>query len=269
MNTDAMLELKKKAKTAWATGSYNDIAAFVPPAAHRVVAATHVEEGDQVLDVATGTGVTAIAARRLGAEVVGLDLTPELLAVAKVEAEVADADGIEWREGDAEALPFGDAEFDVVLSTFGHMFAPRPDVVTRELLRVLKPGGRLGLVTHKKGNVANAFFGAMARHVPPPANAPPSPFLWGDTATIQERLGTGIRDVRFEEGALDFPAVSVGHFWRLFSTKYGPTIRTVDALGGDAAKVEALRRDFIQASAPFWREGVVKMDYVLTRGAKA
>jgi SAM-dependent methyltransferase len=265
---DAILQLKTNAKAAWATGSYNDIAAFVPPAAHRLVAATHVQEGDHVLDVATGTGVTAIAARRTGAKVVALDITPELLRVAKDEASVADLQGITWHEGDAENLPFPDATFDVVLSSFGHMFAPRPDVCIGEMLRVLKPGGRLSFVTHRKGNVANSFFAAMAKHLAPPTNPPASPFLWGDTNTVRERLGDKVRDVRFEEGAIDFPAVSVGHFWRLFSTKYGPTIKAVQSLGGDRSKLDALRRDFIQAAAPFWSAGVVKMDYVLTRAIK-
>ena len=265
---DAILQLKTNAKATWATGSYNDIAAFVPPAAHRLVSATHVQEGDHVLDVATGTGVTAIAARRTGAKVVGLDLTPELLQVAQEEANVADLQGITWKEGDAENLPFPDASFDVVLSSFGHMFAPRPDVVVAEMLRVLKPGGRLSFVTHRKGNVANMFFAAMAKHLAPPVNPPPSPFLWGDVNVVRERLGDKVRDLRSEEGAIDFPAVSVGHFWRLFSTKYGPTIKAVQSLGGDRAKVDALRRDFVQAAAPFWNQGVVKMDYVLTRAIK-
>ncbi|MBI2078215.1 MAG: methyltransferase domain-containing protein [Euryarchaeota archaeon] len=268
MGMDAILQLKTNAKAAWATGSYNDIAAFVPPAAHRLVAAAHVQDGDHVLDVATGTGVTAIAARRTGAKVVALDLTPELLQVAKEEAGVADLQGITWQEGDAENLPFPDATFDVVLSSFGHMFAPRPDVVIAEMLRVLKPGGRLSFVTHRKGNVANSFFAAMGKHVAPPVNPPPSPFLWGDVDVVRQRLGDKVRDVRSEDGSLDFPAVSVGHFWRLFSTKYGPTMKAVQSLGGDRAKLEALRRDFIQACAPFWTQGVVKMDYVLTRATK-
>lgn len=265
---DAILQLKTNAKAAWATGSYNDIAAFLPPAAHRLVAANHIQEGDSVLDVATGTGVTAIAARRTGAKVTGLDITPELLEVAKGEAGAADLDGIAWREGDAENLPYPDAHFDVVVSSFGHMFAPRPDVTISEMLRVLKPGGRLGFVTHRKGNVANSFFAAMGRHLAPPVSPPPSPFLWGDVNVVRERLGEKVRDLRFEEGAVDFPAVSVGHFWRLFSTKYGPTMKAVQSLGADQAKVDGLRRDFVQACAPFWAGGIVKMDYVLTRAVK-
>jgi SAM-dependent methyltransferase len=268
MTADPVLEIKVKARSTWAAGSYNDIAAFLPPTAHRLVEAAQVRSGQSVLDVATGTGVTAIAARRTGAQVVGLDLTPQLLSQAAAEADLAGVEGIEWREGDAEAMDFPDGTFDVVLSSFGHMFAPRPDVTIREMLRVLKPGGRIAFVTQKHGNVTHAFFNAMAKHVPATPNPPPSPFLWGDPAVVRERLGKAVKGMRVEDGAVVFPALSPGHYWRLFSTKYGPTIRAIESLGTDTSKHEAMKRDFVKAVAPFWSEGTVKMAYLLTTATK-
>lgn len=260
-------EIKTKAKTTWATGSYNDVASFLPPMSAKLVRAAKVKSGDKVLDVATGTGVTAITARRAGANVVGLDLTPELLARAKEEAALAGVEGIEWREGDAEALPFEDASFDVVTSSFGHMFAPRPDVTARELVRVLRPGGRLGLVTHLPGHAIAGVFAAIGKHVPPPAGVV-SPIQWGDQKIVKERLGASIDGLHFEETHVDFPMLSPVHFWRLFSTTYGPTMRALAALGDDRTKKDAMRKDFIDAITPHWNDGVLKVGYLLTTGVR-
>lgn len=265
-NTDHS-ELKAKAKATWATGSYNAVASYLAPAAAHLVRVANIMPGERVLDVATGTGVTAITARRKGAEVVGLDLTPELLHVAEQEADVAGVDGIEWREGDAEALPFRDGEFDVVVSSYGHMFAPRPDITMNEMLRVLKPGGRIAFLTHKANNVAQDFFAATAKQLPAPANAPPSPFLWGDPAVIRERLGKQVRDILTEEGVSEFPMLSPAHYWKLFSTTYGPTMKAIEALG-DKKKVEVLANDFIAAVMPHWYDGKVTLDYLVTRAVK-
>ncbi|MGQ0534567.1 MAG: class I SAM-dependent methyltransferase, partial [Methanobacteriota archaeon] len=143
--TDPFVEFKAKQREGWAY--FTPLESFTTPPAARLVRFARVKSGQRVLDVGCGTGVVAITARRAGAKVVGLDLTPELLARAKEHSGVAGFEDITWREGDAEELPFSDGEFDVVLSQFGHMFAPRPEVAVKEMLRVLRPGGTLAFAT--------------------------------------------------------------------------------------------------------------------------
>lgn len=261
-------QFKAKQKAVWAAGSYDDIASFIPPVAHHLVQQAGVREGERVLDVATGTGVTAITARMQGADVTGVDLTPELLDRARRHERLAGVQGIEWHEGDAERMPFPDASFDVVISSFGHLFAPRPDVTTSEMLRVLTRGGRIAAVTHKKGAAAQAMFAAAAKHVPPPADGPPSPFEWGDRDVVRDRLGPDVTDIRFEEGNLVYPALSPAHYWELFSAKFGPVVKTLEALGSDEQKKTAFRQDFIKAITPFWSMGEVKIEYLLTCARK-
>ena len=140
--SDPIADLKEKAKAPWAWGSYNDIATFLSPMSAHLIRAASVSHGEHVLDVACGTGITAITACRAGAKVIGIDLTPELLTRAKEEAALAGVtEGIEWKHGDAEDLPFPDGSFDIVFSSLGHMFTPRPEVAAKELIRVTKEGG--------------------------------------------------------------------------------------------------------------------------------
>jgi SAM-dependent methyltransferase len=262
---DPVADLKDKARITWAKGSYGEIARnLISMSAHLVASAGPIR-GERVLDIASGTGITTITARLAGADVVGLDLTPELLAEAKRLEQAAGAEGIDWREGDAEALPFEDEAFDVVLSSFGHMFAPRPDVVSREMLRVLRPGGRIAFTTWPAEHATGVILKAVAVHVPPPAGIP-SPLAWGDPQTVKERLGPGVKDIVFQRGVVRFYALGPAHVWTIFSTYYGPTIRAVEAVGPD--KVAALRRDFITAIAPFVHDNVLHQDYLLTRAVK-
>src|SRR4051812_10593728 len=144
MTTDAIAQFKENAKKGWATFAPMEIYTCGPAAKLAVFAG--VKSGQRVLDVGCGTGVVALACARAGAHVTGLDLTPELIARARENATIAGVE-IEWKEGDAEAMPFEDASFDVVVSQFGHIFAPRPDVVVKEMLRVLKKGGTLAFAT--------------------------------------------------------------------------------------------------------------------------
>jgi ubiquinone/menaquinone biosynthesis C-methylase UbiE len=134
-----------------------------------------------VLDVACGTGITTITAHRAGAKVIRLDLTPELLARAKEETALADIEDIEWKQGDAEDIPFPDNSFDIVFSSLGHMFAPRPTVAAQELMRVTKVGGRIAFTTWPHEHATGRMFATMAKYVPPTPNSPPDtchPSTW-------------------------------------------------------------------------------------------
>lgn len=265
---DPTVDLKAKARETWALGDYDTIAVFTTPPAGHLVRAAGVRTGQNLLDVATGTGVVAITARRAGARVTGLDLTPELIERARENARIANAEAIEWRVGDAEAMPFEDASFDVVLSQMGHMFTPRPEVVTRELLRVLKPGGTLAFTTWPPEQFIGRMFGLNGRFVPGAPGAAPPP-QWGNVDVVLQRLGSAVRDLQFERGVMQVPALSAAHVRQLYERFYGPTIRIVNALKGEATKLAEWRRAFDELTEHFLVDNVVRAEYLITRARKA
>src|SRR5712675_1316568 len=171
------------------------------PAAARLVKFAGVQADQRVLDVACGTGVVAITAARLGAKTSGLDLTPELLEQARENSKVAGVES-DWREGDVEQLPFGDASFDVVMSQFGHIFAPRPSLAIAEMLRVLKPGGTIAFSTWPPELLVGRRFALVARYMPPPPPGVSPPPLWGDPNVIRERLGSAVNDIVFDRACM-------------------------------------------------------------------
>jgi ubiquinone/menaquinone biosynthesis C-methylase UbiE len=152
----------------WSLGSYNEFAIFILPVSAHLVRLSNISSGDRVLDVAYGTGNTAITAKRMipGIKVTGIDFTPELLAQAKEQATIADVEDIEWKEANVESLPFEDKIFDVVLSSFGHMFAPHPLVAIKEMIRVTKPGGCIAFSTWAFELVYGKLFNAMSKYMP-------------------------------------------------------------------------------------------------------
>ena len=165
MSADPFAQLKAAQREAWAT--FSPQAMFTVPPAASLVEFASVRNGEVLLDVACGTGVVAITASRIGARVRGLDLSPVLLEDARKNAALIAAD-IEFVEGDVEAMPYPDATFDVVLSQFGHMFAPRPEVTIAEMLRVLKPKGRIAFSTWPPELLVGQMFGLIAKYLPPP-----------------------------------------------------------------------------------------------------
>jgi SAM-dependent methyltransferase len=228
MNATTLAELaklKQGARATWAAGDFPAIAQRelwgVGP---RIVEAVGITPGDEVLDVACGTGNAALRAAQAGATVVGVDLTPELFDAARTLAADAGVE-IEWVQGDAEELPFEDESFDVVLSTFGCMFAPRHEVTAHELARVLRPGGRLGITAWTPDGAMGTFFKTVGPYLPPPSPLAEPPVLWGLQAHVEELFDdTGVA-LEFEHDAVPpTPFDSVDEAIEFISTKFGPMI---------------------------------------------
>ncbi len=228
-----LTELKKKQRATWALGEYDRIADGLTISTDQTLRVARLRPGERVLDLATGTGITAIAARERGAHVTGVDLTPKLLAVARKKAGEAGFNDIEFREGDIEALPFEDATFDVVISTCGHMFAPDQPKVAAEMARVTKPRGRAVFLAWTLDGGLGGWFRITNKHFPPPAGLA-SPFNWGDPDKVRQLLGSNFRDLAFTRGDCPQFGDSPEDIWELFSTRYGPTVRAVSSLQGDA-----------------------------------
>lgn len=235
-------ELKKKQRATWALGEYDRIADGLTISTDQTMRVAKVRPGERVLDLATGTGITAIAARERGAKVVGVDLTPELVAIARSKAADAGFSDIDFQEGDAEALPFADASFDVVLSTCGHMFAPDQPKVAAELARVTRPGGRVVFLAWTPEGGLGSWFRITNKHFPPPSGVA-SPFNWGDADKVRALLGSDFRDLAFTRGDCPQFGASADDIWSLFSTRYGPTVRAVASLQGEA--LEAFRSELL------------------------
>lgn len=266
MTADPPEDFKARQRETWALGNFGEAAAFTTPPAGRLVRFAGVGAGEVVLDVGCGTGVVAVTAARAGARVSGLDLTPELLAQARRSSEIARV-AVEWREGDAEALPWPDRSFDVVLSQFGHMFAPRPDVALAEMLRVLKPGGRLAFSTWPPEHMVGRAFALAAEYVPPPPGLP-APTLWGEVSTVTRRLGDAVTDLHFERGVMAVPVLSPEHHLEWQMAKIGPCIRTVAALEKDPARLTEFRRRHCALVAAYTVDNLLRQEYLMTRATK-
>ena len=233
--------LKARLKATWMAGDYGVFATYMEPGALDILAGWHIPPGTEMLDVACGAGQLTIPAARAGVRATGVDIATNSLQQARARAA---AEGLEVRfdEGDAEALPYPDASFDVVTSLVGAMFAPRPERVAAELVRVCRPGGRILMVNWTPDGFVGGMFRAISQHVPPPPGVPPAG-LWGDEATVRERLKNGVADLKLTRRAYPqwhYP-FSVPEVVAFFRQNYGPTQRAFAALG--AAGQDALQRD--------------------------
>ncbi len=238
---DGFLELKQRMKASWMAGDFGQIARKIASGAEEFIARLDLKPGMKVLDVACGSGNQSIPAAHAGATVTGVDIATNLLEQARVRA-AEEGLKIQFDEGDAEQLPYGDAQFDVVLSMFGAMFAPRPAKVVSELKRVCRPGGLLAMANWTPEGFVGKSFEVTARHLAPPPGILP-PVLWGKEEVVRERFGEGVdlkmekRVVMFEldlspEGAVDF-----------FREYFGPTKVAFSRL--DAAEQARMREDLV------------------------
>ncbi len=238
-----MESLKTRLKSMWMAGDFGQIARVIQTAADEFIATLGLKPGDRVLDVACGSGNLTIPAARTGARVTGTDIATNLLEQARARAE-SEGLTIQFDEGDAESLPYDDAAFDVVITMFGAMFAPRPELVSSELVRVCEPGGRIAMANWTPAGFIGQMFKVTGKHVPPPPTMP-SPVKWGDEETVRERLTDGIADLKLTSRMcafkLPFPPADVVEFFRMY---YGPTQRAFGALDENAQA--SLRKDLEQ-----------------------
>ena len=258
-------DLKEKAKIGWA--SFISFEALTSTAAPKLVEFAGVNKGMRLLDVACGTGVVALTASRAGAQVEGIDLTPELISRANENSKIM---GLEAKfiEGDAEYLPYKEHEFDIVLSQYGHMFAPRPEVVTNELARVLKPGGTLAFSTWPKELFMGKFFKLIESFSQPLPPEVASPVLWGDMAVIEDRLKDHFNQIEFGRDTMFAPTMSPAHMLKLFEKNAGPLANLVKALADDPTKLKNLRNAVLELIENFFSDNFLRQDFLMTRCVK-
>ena len=243
-------ELDREHKTAeramWALGDYHAFAKqTVWGLGPVLVAACGISPGQRVLDVAAGTGNVAIRAAEAGAQVVASDLTPENFEAGRREAR---AQGVEldWVEADAEALPFGEGEFDVITSSFGAMFAPDHQKVADELLRVCRPGGTIGMINFTPDGLAAEFFGLFASFAPAPPPGALPPILWGSEAHVRELFGERVESLEMTRSEYIERAASPRDYVQLFKRTFGPAVALNAFLADQPDRSAALDRDFLE-----------------------
>jgi SAM-dependent methyltransferase len=235
-----MESLKTRLKDMWMAGDYGQVAKHIETLAEEFIARLELKPGVRLLDVACGSGNLAIAAAREGAIATGVDIATNLLEQARRRA-ASEGLTIQFDEGDAENLPYSDATFDVVVSMFGAMFAPRPELVAAELARVCRSGGRIAMANWTPDGFVGHMFKIGGKYAPAPPDMP-SPVNWGDEETVRERLRDGIADLQLTRRKCrlkyPFPPSEVVEFFRAY---FGPTQRAFEAL--DAGGQAALRGD--------------------------
>ena len=270
---DAARQLKAKHRAMWALGNYPELATdLISGLGPVLVNASKVRRGDRVLDVAAGAGNAAIPAALIGAAVVASDLTPELFDAGRSQAAARGA-VLTWETADAEAIPYPDRDFDIVMSCVGVMFAPHHKRAADELIRVCRTGGTIGLLSWTPGGFVGQLFATMKPYAPPPPPGAQPPPLWGNEDHVRELLGDRVTDISARTDA-----VTVDHFRRpadfreYFKSHYGPTIAVYRSIADDPHRVAALDAD-IDALVRRFQLGdgaaVMEWEYLLLTGSKA
>jgi SAM-dependent methyltransferase len=231
--------LTTRQQQTWATGDFNVIAMTIVPVSEALVAAVDPHAGQRVLDIACGSGNTALVAARRFCQVAAMDYVPSLLDRARQRA-AAEGLKVDFREADAQALPYADAAFDAVLSTFGVMFAPDQEKAADELVRVCRPGGTIGLAVWLPEGYGLDFVKTVAKYMPPPSGVKPA-LRWGTTDGLRELLGSRTRNMRLERRILPIHFRSADHALETYRLYFGPVARAcqvLDAVGRDAMLAE-------------------------------
>ncbi len=234
-----LLALKTRQQAAWSSGNYAIVGATLQIVGEELCEALDLKAGSKVLDVAAGNGMASLAAARRWCDVTSTDYVPALLERGRARA-AAEGWQIDFREADAENLPFDDNSFENVISTFGVMFTPNQERAATELVRVCKPQGKIGLANWTPDGFIGQVFKTLGKHLPPPAGTR-SPAMWGTSARLHDMFDAGARSIRTESRLFKFRYRSPSHFLDVFKTYYGPVLKAFAAL--EPAKQEELHND--------------------------
>lgn len=269
MDAPDFTAIKTRQRQAWASGDYHVIASLIVPISERLCDTVELRAGERVLDVATGSGNTAIAAARRLCTVTGIDYEPGLLERARTRA-AAEGLSVTFEEGDAEDLAADDGVYDVVLSTLGVMFTPNQEQAARELLRVSRPGGRIGLANWAHDGWIGEMLRVVGRYLPPPAGLRPAT-RWGTEDGLRELLGVGTASLQITRQTFLWRFESAEQYLDLFRTYYGPVVKAFAAL--NAPRADALARNLLDAARRFAHDAdgtlLVRADYLEAVAVKA
>jgi len=241
-------QLKDAARELWSRGDYVRIAERLEPAAEALVDACAISAGQEVVDVAAGNGNVAVAAAREGAAVVGSDLTPAMVELGRMRTELEGLD-VEWVVADAEELPFEDGRFDCATSAFGVMFAPRPEAVARELFRVVRPGGTVGLANWTPEGFIGRWFALAASYGPPPPPDVPPPLEWGRDEVVRERFDGLAGSLDVERRPLRWSFESADAMLKFYGETAGPGLALMQSL--DDERKAQVREEFVELVGEF------------------
>ena len=257
--------IKDKAKKMWSTfAAFETVTALAAP---ELIKFAGVHRGDRLLDVGCGTGVVALTAAQVGAKVSGSDLTPELIMRAKENAQISNFN-IDFQIADVEDLPYKDDEFDFVLSQFGHMFAPRPEIALKEMLRVLKPGGVIAFSTWPPELLTGRLFILTGKYGPPPPKDISPPVMWGEVEVIRKRLGKNVKDITFHRAEYGNPALSPAHMRVALEAYIGPIGATIKLLEPNPEKLAEFRNAMEDLLFEYFQNNTVVQSYLMTRAIK-
>ncbi len=270
VSEEALRGVKERARRTWAAGHFDAVVDHILPAGQDVVRAAGITDGQTVLDIACGSGNATVAAALAGAAVTGLDLTPELFDDARRRGAEAGV-GFDLVEGDAEALPFEDASFDAVVSTFGIMFAPRHGVAAAELVRVLRPGGRFALACWTPDGYVGEMFRLVGGFMPPPPPGVQPPPLWGTESHVRGLLGDQPVELSFASQAITFRYESAAAYVEEFADNFGPLVMARAALEpqGRWNELFSALTDLVTRWSGSAEGTAFEGDYLLSTGRKA
>jgi SAM-dependent methyltransferase len=270
MEVAGLAEAKRRSRAAWAAGEYDRVADLIWEVGERIVQRVGVGPGEDVLDLACGTGNAAVRAAQAGGRVVGVDITPELFDAARERAAAAGVE-VEWMQGDAEALPFGDETFDIVLSTFGALWVPRHQVTAHEIARVLRRTGRIGLTNWTPEGAGGEFFEITRRYLPPAPPVASPPELWGSEEHVRELFAdTGI-ELAFAREEVVWRFDSLTDAVETFNATLGPLVKAREILEPEGRWLE-LREEitdwFEQGNSSGTDAVALPVEYLVVLGQK-